>query len=213
MSVMSRYDINKEVKEAVDLAFKEHLKISDMEEMYRHAVFLSLKLGKEISERRSVMPDRQTPDPIPFPPCHFFEYDMNGVPMYQLSYEGILPIHDHDKKFKSSVRDYYTQAAMEVLVGKDIRRFRKAFVYICHFFSDFRVRDLDTRNRSFLINAIRFGGMVPDDDWKGLSIMEEGFLDIEKKNHIEVFVTSHENDLKMVEYVRKKYKEGAIFRV
>src|SRR5690606_9267672 len=83
--------------------------------------------------------------------------------------------------------------------------------YICHFFEDLLIRDLDNRNRSAIINAIRYVGLIKDDSWKEIEVMESGFLDVNRKNHVQVFVTPSQNALKMIENIREKYRAGHDF--
>ncbi|MGG1880332.1 hypothetical protein ABDI30_22555 [Paenibacillus cisolokensis] len=187
--------------------------VEDCEEMYRQAVGLSIKLGKALSERITRLPESMSPDPKTYPPCIYSMYMLEDYPVYQLSYQGMLPLYAKDKQYRSQVNNHYTQATMEATVSlqKAIPVLKSAFIYICHFFEDLLIRDLDNRNRSIIINAIRYAGFIKDDSWKEIEIMESGFLDIKRRNHVQVFITPSQNTLKMIEYVREKYKSGHDF--
>ncbi|GJM78126.1 hypothetical protein HMSSN139_06220 [Paenibacillus sp. HMSSN-139] len=41
--------------------------------------------------------------------------------------------------------------------------------------------------------------------------MESGFLDVKRKNHVQVFVTPSQNAMKMIENIREKYRAGHDF--
>lgn len=213
MSIMAEYDANKEVKEMVDTLFQQHLKIEDMEQIYRQCVLLSINVAREIAIRRHLLPSREdmNVDPAMFPSCRFKQHDIGGEVVYQLSYDGMLPLYDKDKKYTTQLRDYYTISTLEAVGDKAVNCFEHGFIYICHFFKDLVVRDLDNRNRRLLINAIRYGGFIKDDSWEKIEIMESGFLDIAKSNHVEVFIGNQKNGLKMVKYVNEKYQNGHDF--
>lgn len=191
---------------------------------YRHAVLMQLQLGKAIAEELKMM-DIDVPVDTPYPPCYVTRHDLNGEVAYQFSYEGMLPLYfDRGgftrervmKVYQDAVRDYYLQATYEgfrALLGQEeIEPFGRAFVYAAHFFKDLGLRDLDNRNRSVLINALKNVGIIRGDEWQNLTYMEKGFLDIDKRNHVSVFVTDEKNMLKLVEYVEERYKNGHRYR-
>lgn len=188
-------------------------KAEDCEEMYRQAVGLSFKLGKALSEWMTMLPESTSPDPKTYPPCIYNTYMLEDYPVYQLSYQGMLPLYAKDKQYRSQISDYYTQATMEAMATSQnaVSVMNSAFIYICHFFEDLLIRDLDNRNRSVVINAVRYAGFIKDDSWKEIEIMESGFLDVARKNHVQVFVTPSQNALKMIENVREKYTAGNDF--
>lgn len=215
MSFLSQYNVNQEVKDMVDRLYREHFQIDQLKSAYRNSVLVSNQLAKEISLREYLALEREDniEEPRLYPSCKFEEHVVNGIPVYQLSYLGMLPLYDEPKNVKhakdrenireynKSVRNYYIQVTAQALYSKTFQQFGPAFMYHCHFFNDLVIRDLDNRNRSVLINAARYNGLIQNDSWKQLTIMESGFLDKRKGNHIEVFITSQENGLKMVEYV------------
>lgn len=197
---------NQEVKDAVDEMYRKYLHIETVEDLYRQAVMMSYTLGEELSERLHMLPDREeySIDPVIYPPCEFQTLEVGGMPVYQFVYEGMLPLYFQDKKYENKIRDYYLRCSMEALNGRKPETLERAFIYMCYFFGDLKIRDLDNRNRRHLINAVRNTGIIEDDCWQRIETMESGFLDLPKKNHIEVFVTSRENMINLVEYVRKE---------
>lgn len=188
-------------------------KVEEVEGMYRQAVELSFKLGKSLSAWRTMLPESTSPDPKAYPPCIYSTYMLGEYPVYQFSYQGMLPLYLKDKQYINQVKDYYTQATMEATAAfqTGAPALKSAFIYTCHFFENLMIRDLDNRNRSAIINAIRYAGFIKDDSWKEIETMESGFLDIGRKNHVQVFVTPSQNTLKLIENVRQKYQEGYNF--
>lgn len=189
----------------------EEKEVADLEGMYRQSVLLSFKLSEALSERIQRLPESMSPDPLIYPPCKFKQFDLGDSPVYQFSYEGMLPLYDKERKYFTRVRDYYLGSTQEAIRGIRVTSFNRGFIYICHFFENLVIRDLDNRNRSFLINAIRYAGFIEDDSWKEIRIMEAGFLDVARKNHVQVFVTDLKNAMKLVENVDEKYKKGHDF--
>ncbi|WP_039833882.1 hypothetical protein [Paenibacillus sonchi] len=190
---------------------QEQKEVTDLEDMYRQSVMLSFNLGEVLSERIQRLPESTSPDPLAYPPCHYRTYMLDEYPVHQLSYQGMLPLYMKEKQYKNKVRDYYIRATMEATARLDIPSLRSAFIYIGHFFENLMIRDLDNRNRSFLINAIRYAGFIEDDSWKEIEVMESGFLDLARKNHVQIFITPSENAMKMIENVRRKYASGHDF--
>ncbi|WP_068786906.1 hypothetical protein [Paenibacillus phocaensis] len=189
----------------------------ELEEMYKQAVELSFKLGTALSEWRTMLPESTSPDPKAYPPCIYRTYMLGDNPVYHFSYQGMLPLYLKDKYYGNQIKDYYTQATiqatMEAVAASQTETpvLSSAFIYICHFFEDLLIRDLDNRNRSAIINAIRYAGLIKDDSWKEIEIMESGFLDVKRKNHVQVFVTPSQNAMKMIENIREKYRAGHDF--
>lgn len=191
---------------------------------YRHAILMELYLGKAIAEQLKML-DIDVPIDTPYPPCYVTRHELDGEAAYQFSYDGMLPLYfDRGgfsrervlKEYQDAVRDYYMRATYEgfrQLAGHEtIEPFEQAFVYAAHFFKDMSLRDLDNRNRSVLINALKNVGIISGDEWQSLTYMEKGFLDIDKRNHVSVFITDERNKLKLVQYVEEKHNKGYRYR-
>lgn len=216
--------------------YRNAFDVDAVEELYRNLVMQTYAVGKLLEERIRHLPSHLLDfmdghaqlDPV-YPPCVITKHDVNGIPSYQLSYEGMLPLYfekdpkiirDKEKlkawtKYNQTVRNYYIQAtvAASKLRREAIPRFPKAFVYHLHFFTDLRVRDLDNRNRSVLFNALRAVQLIADDNWKNISSMEDGLENAKGRNHVEVFVCDNENRVEMVKYVDHLCHSGQLFRV
>lgn len=181
----------------------EQQRYAALEDMYRQSVLLSIQLAKEIAERIPFLPDASSLDPKAYPPCSFQSFDVGGTPVYCFRYSGMLPLYIEDKKYQTELREYYQQATVEAIPSTvRIQTFDKAVMYMCHYFSNLRIRDLDNRNRRHLINAMRRAGIIQDDCWEKLSTMESGFQDSDKNNYIEVYVTDHSHQLHLINYVQ-----------
>lgn len=205
-----RHIPDENVKSSVDEMYRKYLNIETIEELYRQAVMMSHALGWELSERRHLLPDREgnNVDPLIYPPCHFQELSIEGNLVYQFDYEGTLPLYMKNKPYEDKIRAYYQGAMIEALEGRSLLKFDQAFIYVCHFFSNLQIRDLDNRNRRHLINAIRSAQIIEDDRWEFIEIMDSGYLDPQKRNRIELFITSRENAMNLVKYVRDKMRNN-----
>lgn len=164
----------------------------------------------------------------PFPRCMITNHIVDGERITQLSYNGLLPLYffkngaSKDKQmeiesYRKIVKDYYIRATLDALkllpTAETPEKKNKAFIYLCYFFKDLKIRDLDNRNRSVLINAARYGLLIDGDEWEKLAIMEEGFLNVNKRNHVSMFISNRNSALKVVEYVNSLYQNGYSFWV
>lgn len=206
-----------------------------LEEIYRESVLQTYRIGKQMESKRrdssafeQAFEAKEVSLYSPYPQCRITEHLVEGQLVYQLSYEGMLPLYFEKSpsimkskeklaewtKYHNAVRDYYVQATVDAVRLKEpLPTFKRAFLYHCHFFSNMALRDLDNRNRSALINAARYARLIDSDDWIHLSTMESGFLDVERKNHIQVFISAHENRMSVVKYVDDLYQNGHVFGV
>src|SRR5699024_12473349 len=63
----------------------------------------------------------------------------------------------------------------------------KAAVIFAHFFKDTKTRDLDNRNKKYILDVIKRTGVLQDDSWMHVTLTDMAFLD-EGHNHVQVFV-------------------------
>ncbi len=126
---------------------------------------------------------------------------VNGYSVYQFAYEGLLLHYQQDGKYKAAIRHYYFQSTFEACEQLSIeKRFDKAAIFIIHYFKDQIIRDLDNRNRKFLLDAIRQTGLIRDDSWRYLAVMEEGFHD-PHGDHVKMYVLARENFADFLSYI------------
>ncbi len=128
---------------------------------------------------------------------------INGFPVFQFSYDGLLPVYKgQDRELTAMIRNYYNQVTKDAYDFHQIDyRFDKAVIMIQHFFNDHSIRDLDNRNRKYIIDAIRHTGLIEDDNWKHLSIFEQGLSD-ERSNHVQVYLFDYENLSVFINYMK-----------
>src|SRR5699024_142081 len=62
----------------------------------------------------------------------------------------------------------------------------KTAVIFAHFFKDTKTRDLDNRNKKYILDAIKRTGVLEDDSWRHVTLTDMAFLD--EGNHVQVFV-------------------------
>jgi Holliday junction resolvase RusA-like endonuclease len=162
-------------------------KIGKLREIICSHELIRYQLYEELSDLEHRSMDEIGPPIGRLPICHLLEIDEVPFDLIQFSYEGILPVYEKESKYKNTVRDYYIQSTIQALTRTNINiQFSKAVIYICHYFQDLSIRDLDNRNRKVIIDAVRKTGMIDDDSWQKVSFIESGFYDSE--NHLEVYV-------------------------
>lgn len=139
-----------------------------------------------------------------YPPCHITSHGHKDTLFWQFSYEGMLPLFNSDPDHHKSVRDAYQLSTIEAVKKHEIEpNNSKVFIYIVHYFKNNVIRDLDNRNRKYLIDALRYALVIPDDRWQNISIMEEGCLDKER-DHVEVFVGTIQHKWEIMNFVESE---------
>src|SRR5699024_8784644 len=67
----------------------------------------------------------------------------------------------------------------------------KTVILFAHFFNDLSTRDLDNRNKKHVLDAIKITGIIEDDNWQDVILLDVGYLD-RGNNHLQVFVFPEE---------------------
>lgn len=136
---------------------------------------------------------------------YFQPLAINGYPVFQFRYEGAMPLYDKEnRELIQLVRDYYFQATLEMYELPEMNiQFEKAVLIIQHIFPDKIIRDLDNRNRKFVIDAIRLTGLINDDHFMNLSIFEEGYVKENAIPYVNVFLLNKENFQDFLTYSKK----------
>lgn len=124
------------------------------------------------------------------PTCIVEHIQTGDFEAIKLEYEGALPLYDCDKEYETMIRDYYIQATIQAVKKEGIqKRFNKAIMVINHLFAnEWVIRDHDNRNRKHLIDAVRYAGLIENDSWKELSILEEGVGSNDGNDRVLVYV-------------------------
>ncbi|RST57383.1 hypothetical protein D5F11_023015 [Siminovitchia terrae] len=131
--------------------------------------------------------------------------EIDGFPAFRFSYPGTLPLYDaYDKEFQGLIRRMYLEATFNQYDFKAIEiSYKRAVMVIEHHFKDASIRDLDNRNRKYLIDAVRATGLIPDDNAQVLTLFEEAYL-TKRDPYIDVFVLERENLINFLEWRSKK---------
>ncbi len=162
-----------------------------MESTLKNLELLRVSLMSDLNE-----PEMQSYARIQRDSKQFYQPIMvNGYPVFQFRYDGAMPLYDEkDKKYTALVRNYYFQVTLNMYEFPKIDiRFEKAVLIIQHVFSNAIIRDLDNRNRKYLIDAIRHTGLIDDDNFMHLSIVEEGFIKKECSPYVNAFLLGENN--------------------
>lgn len=166
----------------------------DYREAIKHLELARISLYKHLVQDLYAQghPDVHFSDRLP--KCLVRRREINGYLVFQLSYDGIMPMYDDDPKYQQEIRDYYIRATLRGYDWPANRQtFRNAAIMVVHYFNDLSIRDLDNRNRSVMLNAIRYTGLIGDDNWKNVTYLEKGELDEEGRCHVQVYVLGSEN--------------------
>lgn len=128
-------------------------------------------------------------------------YIIDDYYVFQFQYDGSMPLYDQkDRHYQSIIKDYYAQATYNMYnFGTVDMKFEKAVMIIQHFFPDRVIRDLDNRNRKYLIDAIRHTGLIKNDDFQHLSIFEEGII-TDEEPYVNVFLLEEKNFADFIKY-------------
>lgn len=166
----------------------------DYREAIKHLELARISLYKHLVQDLYAQghPDVHFSDRLP--KCLVRRREINGYLVFQLSYDGIMPMYDDDPKYQQEIRDYYIRATLRGYDWPANRQtFRNAAIMVVHYFNDLSIRDLDNRNRSVMLNAIRYTGLIGDDNWKNVTYLEKGELDEEGRCHVQVYVMDAKN--------------------
>src|SRR5699024_7409535 len=132
-----------------------------------------------------------------YPVANIDWFQFNDSLVYQFSYNGALPPYEGmTKRYIKMMKDYYYMAtlksenALRIIEERPERastQEEKQAVIFVHFFRDIKTRDLDNRNKKYILDAIKRTGILEDDSWRHVTLLDIAFLD-EGYNHVQVFV-------------------------
>ncbi|QUW20902.1 hypothetical protein JSQ81_13885 [Sporosarcina sp. Marseille-Q4063] len=131
---------------------------------------------------------------------------INGYPVFQFSYEGVLPAYkEDDRDYLALIRHYYYRATFDAYDFSKIDiKFGKSVIITAHYFNNMQIRDLDNRNRKLIQDAIRQTGLIGDDSWSRVWNVDVGYLD-PKGNHVQVYVVSQDNFSNFMSYLQDEH--------
>lgn len=134
---------------------------------------------------------------------------INGYPVFQFGYEGLLPLYkENDFEYLSMIRHYYYRATFDAYDFSKINTpvFKRAVIIFVHYFNTEMERDLDNRNKKYIQDAIRQTGIIGRDDWKHVWNMDIAFLD-EERNHVQIYVTPTEKLIDFLSYLLENHEK------
>jgi len=79
--------------------------------------------------------------------------------------------------------------------------YEEAFVYFVHVFPNYKRLDYDNRGRKFVIDALRFVGVIKDDNWRNIQLSERGVLSRTGASRVEVFVCDVKDKSLLIEHI------------
>ncbi|CAN7769088.1 hypothetical protein LJR153_007391 [Paenibacillus sp. LjRoot153] len=148
------------------------------------------------------------------PYCQIIEH--HEPEMLQFRFEGFLPpyfeVNELPKeilreRYRGWNKEYYILVTRQAVKRLKIKQtfHEKAFLLIVHCFPNNLERDLDNRNRKYLIDALKLSGILLNDSWQDVSIMEIGCLDQEAGAHVEVFVSKDKNKIEVIREAERMF--------
>ncbi|TMN20935.1 RusA family crossover junction endodeoxyribonuclease [Lentibacillus cibarius] len=132
---------------------------------------------------------------------------IDGYPVFQFSYAGMLPFNvEHDRDYFSSLQSYYQHVTFQAYNYASIDcQFGKSALLILHYFKDNVRRDLDNGNSKCIIDAIRYTRLIADDSWKELSLFQQGHPD--SQNHIQAYLVEEQNLVSFLAYLQEHHND------
>ena len=140
---------------------------------------------------------------------HFKNQDKSQFVVHQFSYFGTLP--PYKDGHHGLVKQYYQTITANAFDYNDKRDSikGKAYVFLAHYFENNKQRDLDNRNRKYIIDMLRGTPLITNDTWADLCIFEDGFkdsvphlqvylLDKINKNSFDLYFNLHHESLKRI---------------
>jgi|SRR5690625_244450 len=133
---------------------------------------------------------------------------INEYPVFQFSYEGMLPHYkENDKEYNSMIKDYYFRSTIDAYDFEQItHEFEQSYIIFVQYFENEVVRDLDNRNKKHIQDAIRNTNIIADDNWQNVWTTDLGFKDVDK-NHVQVYVVSRDNYIDFISYLLEHHEE------
>ena len=76
----------------------------------------------------------------------------------------------------------------QLALATKLPRFERATVQVLYYFRDKRLRDKDNYSGKFILDALRYGGVIAEDNSEVLSLPEPGFEVDQGRPRVEVFI-------------------------
>jgi len=178
-----------------------------------------------MSELNELQENRDTFTPISvYPMANIEHFTFESMPVYQFSYHGALPPYEGmTRQYIKMIRNYYHNTTASSFSNLEVKKLknvdisggeRKTVILFAHFFNDLATRDLDNRNKKYVLDAIKNTEVINDDSWKDVKLLDSGYLD-KGYNHLQVFVFSEKilsTFLEDLENNQEKYIKNKRFK-
>ena len=137
---------------------------------------------------------------------------INGYPVMQFAYEGVLPLYDKvDIPYQEKIKHYYYLATFDSYDYKKLLLpvFDKATIVFVHYFNYKQLSDLDNRNTKYIQDAIKLIKVIRDDNWDNVWNVNMGYYD-EERSHVQVYVVEQENMGDFIIYLKDNHESMKI---
>lgn len=133
---------------------------------------------------------------------------INGYPVFQFGYEGMLPhFKEDDKEYLRMIRYYYFRSTFDSYDFDKIDfKFDNVVIIFVQYFKNHIIRDLENRNKKYIQDAIRHAGLIKDDNWQNVWNMDLGFHD-DEEDHVQVYVVSRDCSADFYSYLLENHDE------
>lgn len=133
-----------------------------------------------------------------------FKTNEDSFVAHQFSYYGTLP--PYKEGYHTLVKQYYNSihSFLYDKYDKELAIKGKAYLVLAHYFEDKKIRDLDNRNRKYIIDMLRGTPLLTNDTWQDLCIYEEGFLD--SVPHLQVYLLDKKHKNAFNQYFDERHE-------
>lgn len=178
-----------------------------LKEMLKKLELLKRDIMEEINEIREN--DQAVRRTTVYPMAKVQPLIIEGYPVFQFGYEGLLPTHkEDDYEYLSLIRNYYFCATFDSYDFKKLKlpAMKEVVIIFVQYFKNKKIRDLDNRNKKYIQDAIRQTNLFGDDHWQNVWNIDIGFLDKER-DHVQVYVVERKNVVSFMDYLLKHHEE------
>lgn len=177
----------------------------ELENQLLHLENLKAGIMKQIN-KLNYNTEAITPTKV-FPVSKVKPLEINGYPVIQFHYDGLLPHYVENNEYKRLLRSYYFHSTVSAYDFEGMEGlFDEVVIIYCQYFKDNIIRDLENRNMKYIQDAIRSTQIIKDDDWNNVWNMNLGLYD-EKMNHVQVYVVEKNKFLDFYSYLIENHEE------
>lgn len=133
---------------------------------------------------------------------------IEGYPVMQFGYEGMLPLYDeNDYGYLRMIRNYYYRATFDAYDYSKLKipLMKEVALVFVQYFKNKIIQDLDNRNKKYIQDAIKYTRLFGDDYWENFWNVDMAFLD-EEKAHVQVYVVEQKNLPSFLNFLMKNHE-------